>query len=483
MHQRAWCDANDRFYLSGLSHVTEAGELHLGKREPMKKALIFFLFPVFEAVAQEPITLQDAVRLALTRNKSIEASSAAKKAAESRITEARSGLLPKIGYAETWTRSDSPVFVFGSLLAQHRFGADNFQLGPLNRPDYLNNFQSQITADQVLYEGGQTRNAVRSAELGRDLAAEEGRRTQMEVIAGVVRAYYDSLLSADQSNVTGQAMKSVEADLARAESVRDAGMSTDADVLSIRVHRAGVREQQIRREADAEVARAALNDALGVPLDTPHQLSTRLTPLDSAVGSAEEREHSATEQRPEAREAKLMTSMAEARAAIVRGNLRPQVVLHAAFEADRQRFVTRAGDNWTVSLGLRWNLFNGFADKAQIEESHFAVERSNAEQARADSAIRLQVRRASADLRSATQRIEVAKASVAEAEESLRITQNRYEAGMGNVTELLRTETAVLEARTRQLAAVRDQRFAAAMLELASGTLTADSAVVNGGIR
>ena len=47
-------------------------------------------------------------------------------------------------------------------------------------------------------------------------------------------------------------------------------MSTDVDVLSIRVHLAGVREQQIRREADLDVARAALNDALGFPLDAPH---------------------------------------------------------------------------------------------------------------------------------------------------------------------------------------------------------------------
>lgn len=75
--------------------------------------------------------------------------------------------------------------------------------------------------------------------------------------------------------------------------------------------------------------------------------------------------------------------------------------------------------------------------------------------------------------------IEVAKASVAEAEESLRITQNRYEAGMSNVTDLLRTETTVMEARTRHLAAVRDQRIAAAMVELAGGTLTPDSAVLD----
>ena len=180
---------------------------------------------------------------------------------------------------------------------------------------------------------------------------------------------------------------------------------------------------------------------------------------------------------------KLATSLADAQAASARSSLLPQVTLHGAYEADRQRFVTRGGDNWLVSIGLRWNLFNGFGDKARIEESKFAQQRSAAEAARTDSAIRLQVHRAYADLHAATQRIEVAQASVAEAEESLRITQNRYEAGISNVTDLLRTETTVLEARTRHLAAVRDQRIAAAMLELAAGTLTPDSAVVNGRTR
>ena len=38
----------------------------------------------------------------------------------------------------------------------------------------------------------------------------------------------------------------------------------------------------------------------------------------------------------------------------------PQVVLRGAFEADRQRFLNQGGANWLVSVGLRWNLFNGF---------------------------------------------------------------------------------------------------------------------------
>jgi hypothetical protein len=43
-------------------------------------------------------------------------------------------------------------------------------------------------------------------------------------------------------------------------------MANDADVLSIRVHLAGVHEVQIRRSADLEVARAAMNDAIGLLL-------------------------------------------------------------------------------------------------------------------------------------------------------------------------------------------------------------------------
>jgi outer membrane protein len=245
----------------------------------MKKTLLMLAWWPLTGWAQDPMSLKDAVHLALNRNKSVEASDASRKAAESRIAEARSGNLPKVNYSESWARSDNPVFVFSSLLTQHQFGEQNFQIGPLNRPDFLNNFQSQVTADQTLYDGGQTRHAVRSAELTKDITIEDGRRTRMEVIAGVIRSYYDALLGAEEFNATSQAMRSAQADLERAESVRSAGMSTDVDVLSIRVHLAGVREQQIRREADLDVARAALNDALGLPLDTTHTLTTGLAPL------------------------------------------------------------------------------------------------------------------------------------------------------------------------------------------------------------
>lgn len=444
----------------------------------MRNSLILLVFSLPLAAAQ-PLSLSDAVRLALAGHPAVAAGRSGVAAAEARIGQAHSGYLPRLNYSESWLRSDNPVIVFSSLLTQHQFTAQNFDLASLNRPNAVNNFQSQLTVDQVLYDGGQTRQAVKSAELGRNLSAEDERRTRMNVIAGVIRAYHGAAVAAESLKVADEAVRSAEADLNRAQAVRAAGMSTDADVLSIKVHLASMREQQIRRRADLQVAQAALNEALGAPLEDTHELITPLAAARLSNLPLEDYEKQSLAERPEMREARLAAGLAGAQGAMARASLLPQVIFHAGFEADRQSFLNKGGGSWLASASLRWNLFNGLADKARIDEAAFGLERARALAKQADAQVRLQVRRAYADFTSAGQRIEVAEAAVSSAEESLRITKDRYEAGLSNVTDLLRTETALLEARTRRLAAVYDQRLAAVNLALAAGTLSEKSEALN----
>jgi outer membrane protein len=444
----------------------------------MKTLTLIFALAGFVR-GQDAISLKEAVHQSMARSKVIEAAGAASDAGSARVTAAKAGFLPTVNYSESWTRSDNPVFVFSSLLTQRQFSEANFDVGSLNRPDFLNNFQSLVTVDQSLYDAGKTKRAVRTAKLGEDVSREDRRRSQLEVIAQVVRFYWDTQLAAEEVNVTAQAMRSAEADLERSEARRTSGVATDADVLSIRVHLAGVREEQIRRLADLEVARAAMNDAIGLPLDSIHSLTTPLAPLRAAQPEQSGYEKNAVAGRPEARQTRLTAEIAAVQAADARSNYLPQVTLHGAFEADRQRFADRGSGNRLVSIDLRWSVFNGGADKAKIAEREATTRRNAAEQAQVESGIRLQVRRAWANLKAAQQRIESAQASVAEARESLRISQNRFVAGLSTVTDLLRTETALLETQVRYLAAVHDQRIAAAMLEFAAGTLNPDSEVLS----
>lgn len=427
-------------------------------------------------LAQTPLTIREAIDHALQHNDALEAGRRSTGAASERIRAARGALLPQVSYTESWTRSNNQVFVFGSLLEQKQFTSANFDLGSLNNPAFLNNFQSQVIADQVLFDFGRRRAGIHSAELGRTYAAEQERKTSMQVIHDTIADYYGALAGQAAIDAATQSVRSAEADLDRSQKRRDAGMITDADVLAIRVHLAEMREAQIRATAGTQSARAALNQAMGEPLDTQYDLTTTLNELK--METAPDLEKQSAAERPESRQAALGIEMAEAQVKATRSALWPEFYLRAGFEADRQRFVDRGGANWLASAGLRWNLFNGFANRAQVAE---AAEEAASRRAMAKyvaSGIQVETRRAELQLEAARQRVAVASETVAMAEEALRITKNRYESGLSDVTELIRAETAVTGARMRHIEAVRDQRLAMLEVEMASGTLSKDAKAI-----
>ncbi len=441
--------------------------------------LISFLLLLSSACwAQGALTLREAVKTALTKHPSLDSAAARVRAAEARIAQARGGWLPKVAYQESFQRSNNPVFVFSSLLTQRQFTESNFALRELNRPGFLNNYQSQLSVDQVVYDARQVETQVKSAKLGRTMDVEEQRAVEMSVIAGVVRTYYGSVLASRGLEVARNAVKSAEADLERAESVFASGMATQADVLSIRVHLAGMKEQEIRRSYDSQVADAALNEAMGLPLDTQNELTTPLTELPATDAKLADFEKHADEHRPEIRQAGLAMRLAETQVGGAKASLWPQIGVRGVFEADRQDFFHKGGTNWFVGGFLRWNLFNGLSDRARIDEAFFNLASARKQQEQVDRGVQLQVRKAWADLQASRERVEVASAAVTEAEESLRIIKNRYDSGLTTITELLRNETAVLEASTRRLTALYDVRAAAAALEQAAGVLTGDSDVL-----
>jgi outer membrane protein TolC len=94
------------------------------------------------------------------------------------------------------------------------------------------------------------------------------------------------------------------------------------------------------------------------------------------------------------------------------------------------------------------------------------------------AAVKLQVREAFQNLTTAQQRVEVSRQAQSEAEESLRIIQNRYEAGLATITDVLRVEAARTSAQKNYLNALFDYRISYAALELATGELAPDSPAV-----
>ena len=190
------------------------------------------LFAGFTAWSQPALTLKEAVNQALTHHPSLEASSARIQAAASRIDQAKSGRLPHVQYLESFQSGNNPVYVFGALLTQRQFTEADFDINKLNRPDALNNFQSLISVEQLVYDFGALKNQIRAAELDKKMTEQERRMVELELIYRVACSYHGVTLAAEALDVAKDALESAEADEKRAETVRAAGMATDADVLS-----------------------------------------------------------------------------------------------------------------------------------------------------------------------------------------------------------------------------------------------------------
>jgi len=423
-----------------------------------------------------PLSLAGAIEKALEQNPTMVGAVAEADASAARVDQARGKLLPRLDYIESATRSDNPVFVFGSLLNQGRFTEGNFALDRLNNPPPLSLFQSRFTLRQTLFAGGRNYLELRGRKLGLEEALEGQREAAMGVVFRVVQSYHGVQIAELNLEVTEDAVGVAGDDLRRVRAMLEAGMATEADVLSLQVHVADLGEQVIEARNLVAIQRAELNDAIGEPLDRELSL---LTPL-SAADAREARELEALEdvamvKSPVVRRSELSLQTAELGHEQARAAFLPSIDVHAAWESDRVSFTGGGGTNWMVGMSLRLNLFNGLSDRAQVKEAEARLRQARARKMETENRVRLEVRRAFLELDAARQRLEVAGDAVEQARESHRITEARYEGGLNNVTDLLRSQNALLGAEARHLSAVFETRLAAAALELATGTLSPQS--------
>src|SRR5215472_16185094 len=87
------------------------------------------------------LALSDAVEIALKNNPAVGAADAYADAVRQGIKTAQAGRYPRLDFSYSFTRSNNPVYVFGTLLTQGQFQAENFRLDFLNHPPPLDNFR------------------------------------------------------------------------------------------------------------------------------------------------------------------------------------------------------------------------------------------------------------------------------------------------------------------------------------------------------
>jgi outer membrane protein TolC len=426
-----------------------------------------------------PLTLRQAVQIAMEKNPLRKAAIADVKVASADIREARSFLMPHLNFSETVTRGNDPVYVFGSKLRQQRFTAADFALNQLNSPSPFGNFTTRFAGTWNLFDSFASWHGVNRARHMNEATVQQLNRTDQEVVFRVISAYDQVLLARKQLDVAEQSVKTAQAITDRSQSRFDAGLVVESDLLTAKVRLAARQQESIRARNDLELAQAQLNLAMGMAAESTFQLAEDLTERALPLPVLADAEKQALTSRPELKRVNAEQAAQQETVAIAKSSFGPRVNAFAGWEMDNPTFLAGGGgNNWLGGIELQIDIFSGGAKRAELSRQRALEQKMIAMKQAATDGVRLEVRKAYYDADASRQQIEVARAAISEAQESLRINQDRYDTGLITITDLLGAEESARRSQTDYWEALCRFHTSFANLELASGSLNPQSPVV-----
>ncbi len=425
-----------------------------------------------------PLSLTDAARMTLANNPMHKAALADTKATSAGVREARAPLLPRITFAENFTGGNDPVFVFGTKLRQQEFTAADFALNELNRPTPIGNYASRFFGQWNLFDSTQSWKALDRAKYLNFAANEQLNRTDQELVFQTVEAYYGLLLAQKQVQVAEDTVKTVEAIEHDSRARVESGLAVDSDLLSAQVQASERQQELIERRNQLALAQTRLALAMGATAGAQYQPKEPLE--DRALPSADvnQLEKTALEKRPDLKRSEWERSAQDKSVAMAKAAFGPRLNAFGSWEEDSHSVGWTGANNWVAGAELQFDLFAGGSKRAALQREKAMQERAVAGYAGFQDAVRLEVRSAYYQFDAAQQQVKVARGSIAQADESLRINQNRYEGGLSTVTDVLRVEEAAHRAKADYWRAVYRVNASYAAVELATGTLSVDSPAV-----
>jgi len=444
---------------------------------PFLLTLIIAVSPSL-AGAQTPLTLPQAVSMALEKNPLHQAALAGTHISTAAIREARAPLLPQITFSESALRGNDPVFVFGSRLRQQNFTQADFALNQLNTPTPISNFSSRFSGQWNLFDGLQSWYGVTRAKYMNQAAEQQLGRADQELVYQAVEAYYSALLAQRQVQVAETGLDTAQAIEASSRARVESGMVVESDLLSAQVATVTRKQELIAAQNALSLARTQLALVVGVSSDTLFEPQDALTDRSFAPPPVAELEALAIEKRPDLKRVNSELRGQQKSISAAKGAFAPRLNVFGSWETDSPTPGWNGGNNWIAGAELQVDLFDGDSKRANLAMQKAIEEKATAMRDSFRDQIRLQVRKAYYEYDAARQQVDVARTAITQADESLRINQNRYDGGLTTISDLLRVQEAAQHVKADYWQAVYRVQTSYAGVELATGTLSSSSPVV-----
>ena len=406
-------------------------------------------------VAGQILTLDECIAIALEAQPAIQATLYDYAAARARVREAFSPLLPQLSGTASAIRSNS---IGPTTLATGRTVTFSVSRQPADT------FLAQVQLSQLLFDFGKTLAATQVARKLAEVSA-EGVELQRQLIALTVKEAYTNILLAQRLiRVQEQALERAELNLASAKGFVDVGTQPLSTAVRAEVDVANARVDLINARNALKIARVSLNTAMAVDASTQTEITDNLeyepTTIDRAALRAE-----ALRQSPEYRQARLLSSTAEARVQAATRNFLPNITGTGAYGGTQLEL----NPNWSLGLAFTWNIFDGGNLIAAYDEAKANLGGANARVKVAELTLIQNLEQAEIAVEAAQERIQAARVLIASSQENFRLAQGRFDVGVGTILELTDAQLALTQASNTEAQALADYRIALAQLDRAAG--------------
>jgi outer membrane protein len=438
----------------------------------MKRSILLTLLVlsvIMESVVAQQrfdLSLGDAVTLGFDKSKALHASLMKVRYADARAGEAGTVLLPSVKFTGGYTKlSDIPAAQVSLPI---------FSTPITLSPSVTDNYTARFTVQQPLFTGFKLQRSVDIADYNAQATEKEYDRDKSDLAYSIKNAYWSLAKAIELQKVVDENVGQVKAHLKDVQNLQGQGMTTNNEVLKVQVQLSDVQLRQIDARNNVQLARIALNNVIGLPLDTDVRLTTGIihehrefTNLPTLIRQGQER-------RPEIKSMEYRVHAGDAAVSLAQSNWWPQMYVmgnYVSARPNQRLFPTQDvfKDTWDVGVSISFDLWNWGSTLRQTDQAKAQVEQAKDGLGQLQDAVALEVTRDYLNLLRAGERIGVAEQGVKQAEENYRVTSAKFKQGLTSNTDLLDAEVALLQAKTSYTQAVTDYELAEASLERSIG--------------
>ena len=406
------------------------------------------------------ISLSEAIRLAQQNSPEALQAEGVERTSRAARVSAIGAIMPSA------TLSAGHVVQFGG--GQTRVNQNGEEVTITQKPVNSTGFSSNIT----LFDGGQRLYTLRMAKSQIEAAQANRVAVKYDVALQVKQQYYAVLAAMESEDAArlqmAQASEQFKTSIAKVR----AGVATRSDSLRGVIQVGNAQLALITAQSSKEAADAALTRLVGseVPVTAdPGSVQENMSALpDSAElaalalhGPAVDQAQANLDAAKESRKASKATYLPSLSASYSRSG-----------SGTDPRF--GLGDdpfsyNGRLSFSLSYPLFNNFQREEQVVRAKVAEVNARAALRDTELGAQASLTQNIGALRSASQRVAVQVASVAAAEEDVRVQQQRYNIGASTLLDLITSQAALATAQQSLIQARYDYRIARAQLEALVG--------------